>query len=131
MTLVEMLARAVRRSPDKRAIVSDTVSLSYREFDTVTNRLANLLLGLGVKPGVPVAVLMPPTADWLIGYFGATKAGARVVILNAMLTPAELGSHLADSGASIVLTESRFGRALAGAASSGPSRVAHVLPLDA
>ncbi len=130
MTLVDMLGRSVRRYPDKPAIEGEAGTLTYREFDTVTNRLANMLLGLGLRPGVPVAVLMPPTADWLIGYFGATKAGARVVILNAMLTPAELGALLADSGASIVLTESRFAKALAGAASAGPSRVAHVLPLD-
>jgi len=130
MTLVEMLSRTVRAYPDKPAIVSESDSLSYREFDTITNRLANMLLGMGVRPGVPVAVLMPPTADWLVGYFGATKAGARVVILNAMLTPSELGALLMDSGASIVLTESRFAQALSAAVPSGPSFLTHVLPLD-
>ena len=131
MTLVEMLSKAVVNYPDKPTIVSETGPMSYRQFDTVTNRLANMLIGMGVKPGVPVAVLMPPTAEWLIGYFGATKAGARVVILNAMLTPVELGALLMDSGASIVLTESRFAQALAGSApSAGPSFLTHVLPLD-
>ena len=130
MTLVEMLSRAVVKYPNKPTIVSETGPMTYREFDTLTNRLANMLIGMGVKPGVPVAVLMPPTAEWLIGYFGATKAGARVVILNAMLTPTELGALLADSDASIVLTEIRFAQALAGAAPSGPSTLTHVLPLD-
>ena len=130
MTLVEMLSRAVVKYPNKPTIVSESGPMTYREFDTLTNRLANMLIGMGVKPGVPVAVLMPPTAEWLIGYFGATKAGARVVILNAMLTPTELGALLVDSDASIVLTESRFAQALAGAAPSGPSTLTHVLPLD-
>ncbi len=120
MTLTEMLERTVRTFPDKPAIVSGAGALTYREFDEVTNRLANMLLGLGVKPGDPVAVLMPPAMDWLIGYFGATKAGARVVILNAMLTPPELGAQLLDSGSTIVLTESRFAQALGAAAPDGP-----------
>ena len=131
MTLTEMLERTVRTFSDKRAIVSEAGALTYREFDELTNRLANMLLGLGVKPGDPVVVLMPPATDWLIGYFGATKAGARVVILNAMLTPPELGVQLLDSGSAIVLTESRFAQALAAAAAAGPSPVEHVFPLDA
>jgi len=131
MTLTEMLERTVRTFPDKPAIVSGAGALTYREFDEVTNRLANMLLGLGVKPGDPVAVLMPPTTNWLIGYFGATKAGARVVILNAMLTPPELGAQLLDSGSAIVLTESRFAQALAAATPGGPSPLEHVFPLDA
>ena len=130
MTLTEMLAQTVRVYPDKLAIVSDAHVLTYREFDEVTNRLANMLLEMGVKSGDAVAVLMPPTMDWLTGYFGATKAGARVVILNAMLTPVELGVMLLDSGSSIVLTESRFAPALAASAADGPSPVKHVLPLD-
>ncbi|TFH35473.1 MAG: hypothetical protein E4G93_03685 [Dehalococcoidia bacterium] len=130
MTLIEMLARTVRAYPDKPAIVSHADSLTYREFDEVTNRLATMLLGLGVKQGDAVAVLMPPTMHWLIGYFGATKAGARVVILNAMLTPVELGVLLLDSGSAIVLTESRFAQALAASAGEDPSPVTHVLPLD-
>ena len=130
MTLTEMLERTVRTFPDKPAIVSEAGALTYHEFSQVTNRLANMLLGLGVKPGAPVAVLMPPATDWLIGYFGATKAGARVVILNAMLTPTELGAQLLDSGSAIVLTESRFAQALAAAAPTGLSPVKHVFPLD-
>jgi long-chain acyl-CoA synthetase len=131
MILTEMLERTVEVFPGKPAIVSESGALTYREFSEVTNRLANMLLGLGVKQGDPVAVLMPPTTDWLIGYFGATKAGARVVILNAMLTPPELGVQLLDSGSAIVLTESGFAQALAAAAPAGPSPVKHVFPLDA
>ncbi len=130
MTLTEMLEQTVRAYPDKPALMSGAETLTYREFDEVTNRLAHMLLGLGVKPGDAVAVLMPPVMDWLIGYFGATKTGARVVILNAMLTPVELGALLRDSGAEIVLTESRFAQALAASAGDGPSLVKHVLPLD-
>lgn len=56
--------------------------ITWREFDTLSNRFANLLFTRGVKRGDKVAILMMNCLEWLPVYFGILKTGAIAVPLN-------------------------------------------------
>src|SRR5690606_19304879 len=56
-TLGDLLRRTAARFPGKTAIVCGNVSWTYREFDTVCNRVANGLAARGITTGDRVAIL--------------------------------------------------------------------------
>lgn len=53
--------------------------LCFADIRDQSNRIANVLAGLGVKPGDPVIVALPRITLWQAVYVGALKAGAIVV----------------------------------------------------
>ncbi|MBQ6828676.1 MAG: AMP-binding protein [Thermoguttaceae bacterium] len=57
-------------------------STTWKKFDDLANRFANLLLSRGLKKGDKVAILLMNCLEWLPVYFGALKAGAIAVPMN-------------------------------------------------
>ena len=57
-------------------------STTWKKFNELANRFANLLLSRGVKKGDKVAILLMNCLEWLPIYFGILKAGAVAVPLN-------------------------------------------------
>ena len=56
--------------------------ITWRVFDEKANRMANMLLGRGVKRGDKVAILMMNCLEWLPIYMGILKTGAIAVPFN-------------------------------------------------
>jgi long-chain acyl-CoA synthetase len=112
-TIGELLSYASATFPDNTALVLGEERLTYRELDRQASRTANLLIESGVRQGDHVALLMSYSPAWLVSYFGIVKAGARSVILNSILRPADYPPLLADSDSSVLLTERSFAKALA------------------
>lgn len=56
--------------------------ITWRVFDEKANRIANLLIDRGIKPGDKVAILLMNCLEWLPIYFGILKTGATAVPLN-------------------------------------------------
>ena len=67
------------------ALIQPTSTTPYRReitwsvFDEKANRVANLLLGRGIRKGQKVAVLLMNCLEWLPIYFGILKTGAVAV----------------------------------------------------
>ena len=108
VNLKQMLERTASEVPDNTAIVLGSRKVSYRELDETSNRIANALINLGIKKGDHVAILMSRTPDWVINCFGALKAGAAAVLLDAGAKPPELEPQLRESDSKILITEQRF-----------------------
>ena len=108
MNIKEMLERAAGEVPQKTAIVLGSQRVSYQELDEISNRVANALIGLGIKKGDHVAMLMSCTPEWVINYFGVVKAGAIAVPFDIRIKAPELESKLRDSDSKILITEERF-----------------------
>lgn len=64
--------------------------ITWSIFDEKANRVANLLLGRGIKKGQKVAILLMNGLEWLPIYFGILKAGAVAVPLNFRYTAQEI-----------------------------------------
>ena len=95
--------------PDALAlIIADTgETLTYRELDEGSNRVAQLFRSLGLKPGQRIGVMMKNSPEFALVYWGATRSGLFVTLLSTHLKPAEAAYILIDSEAqALVLTAS-------------------------
>ena len=72
-------------------------TLSYGDVHERSGRYANALVELGVEPGDRVLVQAGRSAELIMLYLGALRAGAVYVPLNTAYTPAELDYYIADS----------------------------------
>jgi len=108
MNLKQMLESTASEVPQQTAIVLGSRRVSYRELDETSNRIANALIGLGIKKGNHVAILMSRTPEWVINCFGVLKAGAASVLLDSGAKAPELEPQLRESDSKVLITEERF-----------------------
>ncbi len=94
-----LITRSARYYPERIAFVIDGQPISYRELNGRINRLANALLGLGLKKGDRVGLLSHNSLAYLESYLALYKAGLVWVRLNARLHSSELRGMIDDSGA--------------------------------
>ncbi|MBW4717936.1 non-ribosomal peptide synthetase family protein [Saccharothrix obliqua] len=87
--------------------------LTFAELDRRANRVAHLLVELGVGPETPVGLALRAGPDALVALLGILKAGGAYVPLDPAHPPARLAGLLADCGAPVVVAapgaRDRFG----------------------
>jgi acyl-CoA synthetase (AMP-forming)/AMP-acid ligase II len=106
--------------PDVVAVKCGARSLTYAQLHDRSNRLAQVLLGAGVRAGDRVAHLDRTAPEIIELLFAASKIGAVTVPLNWRLAPAELETIVADAGCGVVIAGPSY-RELA-------RDIAHALP---
>lgn len=112
MNIGHSLDRAALYFPDRPAIHFEGRTITYGNLRAEVDRVAHGLAGLGVGAGDRVAIFLPNLPEFAIVYLAAQKVGAVAVSANVMLTTAELGYLVADSGsATLFTTEALFPRA--------------------
>jgi acetyl-CoA synthetase len=84
--------------------------LTYGEVYAETNRLANVLRGLGVGKGDRVAIFMPMVPEVAIASFACSKIGAIYIPLFSGYAVGAVSSRLQDSGARVLITADGFYR---------------------
>jgi len=82
MQIGALIRRAALHFGDAPCLTEGARTLSFRDFDRLTDQLGNALLALGLKPGDRVGVLLPNGIDCLIAYYALAKNGLVRVGLN-------------------------------------------------
>jgi O-succinylbenzoic acid--CoA ligase len=85
------------------AIIDGTLSWTWRELDSRADAVASGLADAGITRGSRVALLAQTRAAAIAFLYGAERAGAAVVPLNARLAAAELSGFLADTGVTAIV----------------------------
>jgi amino acid adenylation domain-containing protein len=101
--LQQLLTEAAKRQPQRPAVESASHLLTYRDLDRRSNKLARLLLRLGVGTGDRVGILAAKSADAVVGVYGALKAGACYVPLDAKAPSGRLSHIVRDSGTAVIV----------------------------
>lgn len=86
----------------------DGIEVTYRQLDESADRLATSLLGLGVRKGTHVAVMLPNVAAFPISWFALGRLGAVMVPVNIAYTAAEVHFVLDDSDAQFLIIDASF-----------------------
>ncbi|WP_095155656.1 non-ribosomal peptide synthetase, partial [Pseudomonas sp. Irchel 3E13] len=106
--LPELLNEQALRSPERTALVWDGGSLDFAGLHVQANRLANYLRDKGVGPDVKVAIAVERSPQLLVGLLAIIKAGGAYVPLDPDYPSERLAYMLADSGVSLLLTQSHL-----------------------
>jgi acyl-CoA synthetase (AMP-forming)/AMP-acid ligase II len=105
----DILTSHAAAQPDKLALIEDpppggrgnSVRWSYRELEAEANRLANVLLSLGVEPGDKIIWCGPNSSGVVRMIHAARKVGASAVPLNYRLTEEE-SAYVVDNSDSVL-----------------------------
>jgi long-chain acyl-CoA synthetase len=107
-TMLDVLADTVRERPTHPVCFFKGRPLSALALDRLSDAFAAALVGLGVKKGDRVGVVLPNCPQFLIAELGAWKAGAVVVPLNPIYGDDELAGPLASIGVETVVVLTPF-----------------------
>tara|TARA_R110002126_G_scaffold5647_3_gene30256 strand:+ start:1495 stop:3177 length:1683 start_codon:yes stop_codon:yes gene_type:complete len=97
LCVIDLLDRSVRDYPERPALVFLGRTLTYRELGREVDRCAAAFAGLGVRPGMRVAVQLPNLPQTVIAYFAAQALGAEVVMTNPLYTVSEVRHQWGDA----------------------------------
>lgn len=102
------LENIVKAIPDRLAFAQGNRRLTWRQFDRRVNRLANALLGLGIKKEDRVGIAGFNSIEWMESYFGVSKIGAVPFNLNPQAALDEIGYVIEDADAVAVIVEDDY-----------------------
>ncbi len=120
-----LIERQAAATPSAAALLYEDLVLDYRSLNQQANRLAHRLLAEGAGPERIVGVAARRAPEMVVALLAVLKAGAAYLPLDPDLPPARLADMMADSGLSLLLTQTALRAEL-----TAPAAV-RVLELDA
>ncbi|MBC8176997.1 MAG: long-chain fatty acid--CoA ligase [Desulfobacteraceae bacterium] len=111
MNTSQLLTKSAKTFPENLALVHGPKRLTYAQFNSRVNRLANTLRRLGVKQGDNVAVMQYNYPETLESIFACFKAGCACVPINFRLHPNEVAFIIDHSEAKAVILSPEFNEA--------------------
>jgi glycopeptidolipid biosynthesis protein len=97
VSIPALWAARAARTAEAVALSFDGRSMTYRELDAASNRLAHLLSGHGVGPGARVALLFCRSAEAIVAMLAVLKTGAAYLPIDPALPAERVGFMLADA----------------------------------
>ena len=103
-TLPDLLSRAAAQFAGRPAIEFRDRPVSYAELESMAETAAASLLRAGYGRDQSIALFLGNSPDHPVNFFGALKAGARIVHLSPLDGERALSHKLSDSGARVLVT---------------------------
>ncbi len=100
-----------RLSPQKPAIINAVTgeTVTFKELDDRSNRLAQLMWDKGLRPADHVAIFMENNLRYFEVVWAALRSGHYLTTINRYLTDEEAGYILDDCGARVIVASKRLG----------------------
>ncbi|HEX8007171.1 MAG TPA: AMP-binding protein, partial [Trebonia sp.] len=109
----ELIAAQAAATPDATALEFAGATLTYRELEERSSRLAHHLRALGVGPDIRVAVYLERSFDLVVTLVAVLKAGGAYVPLDPSYPPARLAFIVSDAQAPVLVTHGELADRLA------------------
>ncbi|WP_165975404.1 non-ribosomal peptide synthetase [Actinomadura rubrisoli] len=122
-TVPELFERQVSAVPDADAVLFEDRSVTYRELDERSNRLARALIARGVGPETVVGVALRRSPEWCVTVLAVMKAGGAYLPLDPAYPADRLAFMVRDSATRLILVDE-------GTAERLPELPAETLRLD-
>lgn len=107
-TIPAMLRAVADRFATHPAVCKDTVTISYRELEAESAKLACGLLALGVGKGDRVGILLPNGPEFAVVFLATTRIGAVAAPLSTLYQATELRWVLEHATIRWLVTASAF-----------------------
>lgn len=102
--LAQFLIQSTERFPEHIALDFLGKKMSYSVLLDSVYRFTNALLGLGIRKGDRVAIMLPNCPQAVIAYYGTLLMGGIVVMTNPLYVPRELEYQLKDADVQMIVT---------------------------
>jgi tyrocidine synthetase III len=110
-TIISLFEEQVEKNPDRTALVSGKVELSYKELNEKANIIAGYLQkNYAVKPDDLVGLKLERTEVMIISILGILKSGAAYVPVDPAYPAERIAYMLADSNSKVVIDEDELRR---------------------
>jgi len=106
--LYSLLDRTADHFPDAVAMSFFGKKVRYRELQSLTRKMTDVLCHLGVRKGDRVAIMLPNCPQTVIAYFGALRLGTIVVNTNPLYVEREMIRQFNDAGVETLITLDLF-----------------------
>ncbi|MDQ7806472.1 amino acid adenylation domain-containing protein [Amycolatopsis sp. A133] len=103
VTVPDLFAAQVARTPDQPALVFEDEELTYAELDAVSNRLARVLAARGAGPERVVALALPRSTHLVTAILAVLKTGAAYLPLDPGYPADRIAFMLDDADPALVL----------------------------
>jgi long-chain acyl-CoA synthetase len=103
-TLPDLLSSAVAEFGSRPVIEFRDQQINYSELEAMVETAASAFLRAGYGKDKSVALFLGNSPDHPVNFFGALKAGARIVHLSPLDGEIALSHKLSDSGARVLVT---------------------------
>jgi amino acid adenylation domain-containing protein/non-ribosomal peptide synthase protein (TIGR01720 family) len=107
-TVIDLFEEQVEKTPDAIAVRMGVTKLTYCELINQVNVLANELLAFGTQPETLIAIFIDHTIEAVVSLLSVLKAGGAYVPIDSSYPSDRISFMLADTKASIILTQSRL-----------------------
>ncbi len=103
-SLVAPVAAHASSTPDNIALRGPGgTTTTFAELEKALLAYGGMLRDRGVQPGDRVLFIGPTVPEFVVAYLGIQAAGATVVPVNPLCTPAELGYFISDAGCTLAI----------------------------
>lgn len=112
-SLVAYLRGWATSRPDHLALIHESTTLSFRELDDLSDRVAGWLAAALPGPGARVGIMLGNGPEYMVAFYAVLKAQAIVVPINPGFKQDELDHELRDSQPSVLVARAAAREALA------------------
>jgi acyl-CoA synthetase (AMP-forming)/AMP-acid ligase II len=119
--LAHFLDFAIKRTPQKCAIVDEDLSLTFADVDRFADRLAAAFRRLGAIPGDRAAIILPNVAGHILAEIAAARCGLVKVPLNIRFHLNEVLYALHDCEPTVLVCDHHYAEAIAAKRNEIPS----------
>ncbi|NOQ25908.1 MAG: amino acid adenylation domain-containing protein [Bacteroidales bacterium] len=107
-TIIELFEEQVDKTPKNIAVTFEGVSITYKELDDISNKVANALLSKGAKREDVVGVLYERGINVIASILGIQKAGCAYLPLDVEYPKERISYILENSGARFLLLDKNY-----------------------
>ncbi len=117
----QAVERQAAATPEAVALVCEGESLTYGALNARANRVAHVLIGMGVRPGTLVGLCTKRSLDLVVGALAIQKAGGAYVPMDPAYPADRIALYIEDSACPVIVTQSGIPL---------PAHAAQVLEID-
>jgi len=97
------IAEIAALQPDSTAVVCSDESISYRQLESKSNQVANVILAAGKANGIGIGLYIKRSTSLIIGLLGILKSGNYYIPLDTGSPPARTAALIENAGIDTVL----------------------------
>ncbi|MEC4818132.1 MAG: AMP-binding protein, partial [Scytonema sp. PMC 1069.18] len=104
----QLFEEQAQRTPNSVAVIFEEQRLTYKELNSLSNKVAHYLQTLGVGPEVLVGICVERSLHTVIGLLGILKAGGAYLPIDPVYPQKRIALMLADAQVPVILTQTHL-----------------------